>query len=115
MENRMRALILGAALALGGCGGSNQAGNTTNLDQTLAAQTIASNDVTAIDAVTGEDSNMAADVALINALDNVTGNTVTNDGRTRPATDRASPSRPTTNTSSSTANTAETATTNNSL
>ena len=116
MENRMRALILaaGAALALAGCSRNNQAGNTTNVDQTLAAGTIASNDVTAIDAVTAEDSNMAADVPLINALDNATANT-TNASRTRPATERASPARPVANTSTPTANTTAAATTNNAL
>jgi hypothetical protein len=60
----MRALILvaGAALALTACRGNQQAGETANVDQTLAAGAVASNDITAIDAVTGADANMAADV-----------------------------------------------------
>src|SRR5258705_118673 len=67
----MRALILiaGTALALGGCRNNDQAGNTVNLDQALTAENIASNDVTAIDAVTGADANMAADVNYIEPVD----------------------------------------------
>ena len=60
----MRAFILvtGAALALAACGKNNQSDNTANVDENLAAENITSNDVTAIDAVTGDASNMAADV-----------------------------------------------------
>ncbi len=60
----MRALLIiaGAALALGGCGHKDQAGATQNADDNLTAQSIVSNDVTAIDAVTGDAANMAADV-----------------------------------------------------
>src|SRR5258705_12512072 len=67
----MRALILiaGTALALGGCRNNDQAGNTVNLDQALTAENIASNDVTAIDAVTGADANKAADVNYIEPVD----------------------------------------------
>ena len=68
----MRALILiaGAALILAACGKNDQSGNTTNADENLTAQDIVSNDVTAIDAVTGDASNMAADVNYMNAEDN---------------------------------------------
>jgi hypothetical protein len=60
----MRAFLLvtGAALALAACGKNGQSDNTANVDENLAAENIASNDVTAIDAVTGDASNMAADV-----------------------------------------------------
>ena len=60
----MRALILVAvsALLLAGCGKTNQAENTQTVDENSAAESIVSNDVTAIDAVTGDASNMAADV-----------------------------------------------------
>ena len=60
----MRALILvaGAALAVAACGKDGTADNTTNGDQDLATQTIGANDTTAIDAATGDDANMAADV-----------------------------------------------------
>lgn len=63
----MRALILiaGVALALGACRNNDQSGNTVNLDQGLTAENIISNDVTAIDAVTGADANMAADVNYV--------------------------------------------------
>ena len=70
----MRALILvaGVALALAACGNNDQADNTSNVDENLTAENIVSNDVTAIDAVTGEDANMAADVDVnyFNELDN---------------------------------------------
>ena len=76
----MRALILvaGAALALDACGNNDQADNTTNVDENLTAENIVSNDITAIDAVTGDAANMAADmdVSFTNetdmALDNTT-------------------------------------------
>ena len=60
----MRALILvaGAALAVAACSSNNAANNTMNVDENLAAENIVSNDVTAIDAVTGDASNMAAEV-----------------------------------------------------
>src|SRR3954453_13795806 len=60
----MRALIIiaGAALALGACGNNDQTDNTQNVDENLPAEDIVSNDVTAIDAVTGDAANMAADV-----------------------------------------------------
>jgi hypothetical protein len=60
----MRALNIaaGAALALSACN-QNEAGDTAvNADQDLAAQNIAANDTTAIDAATGDDANIAADV-----------------------------------------------------
>lgn len=60
----MRALILfaGSALLLTACGNNDQTDNSLNVDENLAAESIVSNDVTAIDAVTGDASNMAADV-----------------------------------------------------
>ena len=62
----MRALLLiaGATLALGGCGNNDQADKTQNADENLSAENIVSNDVTAIDAVTGDAANMAADVDM---------------------------------------------------
>jgi len=66
----MRALILlaGPALLLAACGDDGEADNTINLDQNLSAESFSSNDVTAIDAVTGDASNMAADVNYITEL-----------------------------------------------
>ena len=62
----MRALLLlaGAALALAGCGNNDQTDKTQNADENLTAESIVSNDVTAIDAVTGDAANMAADVDM---------------------------------------------------
>src|SRR5436305_883953 len=64
----MRALILvaGAALAVAACSSNNNAqhDNTMNVDENLTAENIVSNDVTAIDAVTGDAANMAADVDM---------------------------------------------------
>lgn len=58
----MRALILIAAvLSLAACKNNSQVDNTQNVDESLTAENIVSNDVTAIDAVTGDASNMAAD------------------------------------------------------
>ena len=71
----MRALILvSAALALAACGNNDQTDNTQNIDENLTAENIVSNDVTAIDAVTGDAANMAAD-AEINDLGNVSNDT----------------------------------------
>ena len=60
----MRLLILAAAaaLSLGACKNNDQHDNTANIDENLTADNIVSNDVTAIDAVTGDAANMAADV-----------------------------------------------------
>ena len=61
----MRALILVAgALALAACSNNDAHDNTTNIDQNLTAENIVSNDVTAIDAVTGQDANMAASAEI---------------------------------------------------
>ena len=60
----MRALILIAgalALPLTACGNNDQTDNTANVDESLTAENIVSNDVTAIDAVTGDAANMAAE------------------------------------------------------
>lgn len=74
----MRALILVAAgaLSLAGCKNNDQHDNTMNVDENLTAENIVSNDVTAIDAVTGDAANMAADVDVnYGNLQNETGNT----------------------------------------
>ena len=62
----MRALILIAgalalALPLGACRNNDQTDNMANVDENLTAENIVSNDVTAIDAVTGDAANMAAE------------------------------------------------------
>lgn len=71
----MRALILIAgALALAACSNNDQHDNTTNVDENLTAENIVSNDVTAIDAVTGDAANMAAE-SPVNDLGNVSNDT----------------------------------------
>ena len=59
---RLLILVAGSSLILTACGNKGQPDNTLNVDENLAAENIVSNDVTAIDAVTGDASNMAADV-----------------------------------------------------
>jgi len=60
----MRAIALAAAavLALSACGKNNQTEANQAGDDGMTADSIVSNDVTAIDAVTGDAANMAADV-----------------------------------------------------
>ena len=84
----MRGLILiaGAALALGACGNDDQADNAVNADASMAAGSIASNDVTAIDAVTGDSSNMAADVNYVSEFNDL-------GGSSGPSADRSSAPR----------------------
>ena len=69
----MRLLVLAAAtaLSLAACKNNDQHDNTMNVDENLTAENIVSNDVTAIDAVTGDASNMAADVNYTNVDENV--------------------------------------------
>ena len=82
----MRALIMiaGAALALGACGNNDQADNAQNVDENLNAKDIVSNDVTAIDAVTGDAANMAEDVNYEDS-GNLTDNVGNLDNSARPA------------------------------
>ena len=62
----MRLLILaaGSALILTACGDDSQSENAQNADAGLTAESIVANDVTAIDAVTADAANMAADVDI---------------------------------------------------
>jgi hypothetical protein len=61
----MRALpLIAATLVLAACGKNDQSGIAQNADDGLTAESIVSNDVTAIDAVTGDAANMAADVDM---------------------------------------------------
>jgi hypothetical protein len=86
----MRGLIFVAvaALSLGACKNNDQHDNTINVDENLTAENIVSNDVTAIDAVTGDAANMAADVDMNygNIDQNDTGN-VSATPKPKPQTD----------------------------
>jgi hypothetical protein len=99
----MRALIvLATALALSACGNNDQTDKTQNVDENMTAENIVSNDVTAIDAVTGDAANMAADVDYSNLADNSLDNMLNDSGSAKPAARapraRSQPSQPTVNT-----------------
>lgn len=83
MRHGLTILVTGAALLLGGCGSNSQADLAANADSGLTADKITANDVTAIDAVTGEAANMAADVDYSNFLDNESGNSSGNTASTK--------------------------------
>jgi hypothetical protein len=66
----MRAhLLIAALLALSACSKGAQVDNSAQTSDDLTADAIVSNDVTAIDAVTGAAANMAADVDVNYGLD----------------------------------------------
>ena len=76
----MRALILVAAtgLASAGCNKDQAVENQVSVDEAATAEGITSNDTTAIDAATGDDANMAADVNYtIEESENATANDAT--------------------------------------
>ncbi len=66
----MRPIVLIAltALALGACRDRGSADDAVDFNQNLTAENIASNDVTAIDAVTADAANIAADVDYTDTL-----------------------------------------------
>jgi hypothetical protein len=84
---RMPLLIAAAALvSLSACGRNDQTDKTQNADENLTAENIVANDVTAIDAVTGDAANMAADVnyeEYVNTLDNEAGANATSPPKQR--------------------------------
>lgn len=55
-------LVVAASLALAACGSQDQPSEQTGVEQDVNVVTATGNDVTAIDAATGDDANMAADV-----------------------------------------------------
>jgi len=87
----MRALIIAAAatLAFSACGKKDQTEANQAADQGFTADSIVSNDVTAIDAVTGDAANMAADVNYQD-FDNSVGDT-SSSGSTAKASGATSP------------------------
>jgi len=82
----MRApFFFAALLCLSACGNNDQADKTQNVDENLSAESIVSNDVTAIDAVTGDAANMAADVDMnYGNLDQNAAETALNEGAPKP-------------------------------
>lgn len=60
---RALTLVLAIGLPLGACGQSNDA-EAEREGPAMTANAISSNDITAIDAVTGEAANMAADTVI---------------------------------------------------
>jgi len=101
-ESSMRSLILiaAAALSVSACKNNDATDNTQNIDENLTAENIVSNDVTAIDAVTGDAANMAADMD-VNAVDTSLSNT-----GNMAVTEKPAPKRPRTPAPSTTAPTA---------
>lgn len=95
----MRAVILAgvAALSLASCGGNDTAQEGATGEENVASEVVATNDVTAIDAATGEAANMAADVDYMpEAVDNEADNAVASNRsapvrRTAPARTAPSP------------------------
>jgi hypothetical protein len=88
----MRALILiSATLVLAACSNNDQTDNTQNIDENLTAENIVSNDVTAIDAVTGAAANMAAE-SNIDDLGNVSGDIGNSNSFPKPKPQTVSPS-----------------------
>ena len=89
---RLPILAAAAALALSACGNNDQTDNSLNIDENLTAENIVANDVTAIDAVTGDAANMAADVDInftneVAVDDNATGTSAPSPSRSsRPTT-----------------------------
>ena len=82
----MRAqLLIAALLALSACNKRAQVDNSAQAGDELTADSIVSNDVTAIDAVTGAAANMAADVDVNYGLDvsSNTGDVASNGATTR--------------------------------
>jgi hypothetical protein len=110
VEFEMRLTVLAAATALAltaaACKNNDQHDNTANVDENLTAENIVSNDVTAIDAVTGDAANMAADVNYTE-VDNTLGNETkavapSPTPRLKPNREATPPAKPTTDTAGKT-------------
>jgi len=102
----MRTLLLtaAAALALAGCKNNDQTDKTQNADENLSAESIVSNDVTAIDAVTGDAANMAADVDMnFGSLDQSLAGASSNEAKPSRARPEKPSAEPTANTTANAA------------
>ena len=81
---RRLSLVIALAASLAACGKSDDQEGTGG-GPTVTAETIATNDVTAIDAVTGQAANIAADVVLdANLLAEANGSTNASGSVARP-------------------------------
>ena len=80
-------LIAITALALAACRDNDQADTSRNAGAGLTAENIVTNDITAIDAVTADAANMAADINYADALADLSSN------RAEPNASAASPAR----------------------
>ena len=93
---RFSIVVTLAALGVAACGSDEQANNTVNIDQAVMSDELSANDVTAIDAVTADAANMAADVDINftnDMLDSAGSNAAggTKAGTTRPRPRSSSP------------------------
>jgi hypothetical protein len=96
----MRLPVFAAAtaltLTLAACKNNDQHDNTINVDENLTAENIVSNDVTAIDAVTGDAANMAAE----SDINDIGAQNVLSEGNmsspTKPTAPRPHPAKPAT-------------------
>ncbi len=90
----MRRLLLIAGVALLGACGDKDEGPTSDVAGEDPTEFVAANDITAIDAVSGDDANMAADINYIieptaeNGVDNGAQSTAPAASRNRPAPSR---------------------------
>ena len=89
-------LIATAALALAACGKDAQEDSGRNAGAGLTADNIVANDVTAIDAVTADAANMAADVNYADALAELNNSGDSNASARNPARNPGAPARSTT-------------------
>jgi len=92
-----------AVLALGGCRDKGQSEASRNAGAGLTADRIVANDVTAIDAVTADAANMAADINYADALSEISNNSATENstGAGQPKSRRTGASPPSSRTTSS--------------
>lgn len=90
------AAVSAAALVLGACKDRGQADRNATGEADMTTENMITNDVTAIDAVTADAANMAADVDYADALANLSNNA----GEAKPgpgAPPKAKPADPATN------------------
>lgn len=77
---RAYALITTCALLLGACGSNDKGPEQAGAEESINVARAQGNDITAIDAATGADANMAADVEFISNDLNAAGNEADDNG-----------------------------------